>query len=90
MVPTNLGVAAVSVSPPVLHEDELPAGSALCPQEVPWCQLGPAGTAASVHAQVRELHLVHRDGVVLGLTVSGCDGARGARWWPETQEVEGG
>lgn len=46
VVPTNLGVASVSMSPPVLHEDELPAGSALCPQEVPWCQLGPAGTAA--------------------------------------------
>lgn len=51
---------------------------------------GPLVRAPSVHAQVRELHLVHRDGVVLGLAVSGCDGAGGARWWPGRQDVEGG
>lgn len=44
----------------------------------------------SEHAQVREFHLVHRDGVVLGLAVGGCDGTGGAWRWPETQEMEGG
>lgn len=95
MVPTNLGVASVSVSPPVLHEDVLPAGSAVSPQEVPRCELCSGGSALparppSVHAQVWELHLVHRDGVVLGLAVGSCDGAGGAWRWPETQEMEGG
>lgn len=40
----------------------------------------------SVHAQVWELHLVHRDGVVLGLAVSSGDGARGAGRGSERSE----
>lgn len=77
--------------PPVLQEDtrtRSPAGSALSPQEVLRCELRGGGSALparppSVHAQVREFHLVDRDGVVLGLAVGGGDGARRAWRWPE-------
>jgi len=37
VVPTSLGVASVSVSPPVAREDALPAGSAVSPWEVLRC-----------------------------------------------------
>lgn len=85
----------MSVSPPVLQEDVLPTGSAVSPREVLWCELCSGGSALparppSVHAQVWELHLVHRDGVVLGLAIGSCDGARWTWWWPGTQDVEGG
>ena len=59
------------------------------PRRVSSLSLG-GPSVPSVHAQVRELHLVHWDGVVLGLAVGGCDGAGGAWRWPEMQEMEGG
>lgn len=78
-----------------MHEDAVPAGPALSPQEVLRHELRGGGSVLaaqppSVHAQVREFHLVHRDGVVLGLAVGSCDGSRRARRRPERGEREGG
>lgn len=96
VVPTNLGVASVSVSLSVTcTRTQSPRGRRSLPQEVLRHRLRGGGSVLaaqppSVHAQVRELHLIHRDGVVLGLAVGSCDGARWARWWPERGEREGG
>lgn len=41
----------------------------------------------SIHTQVRELHLIHRDGVALWLAVTGRDGAGGAWRGPATEKA---